>query len=72
MYLGLSIAALPYSRFDDNENTVLVTTTHGGHFGFLEGLLPFGMTWMNRVVQQSLCAIKHTAFQPLVNSSSSK
>ena len=71
IYLGFTFAALPYSRFKENENTVLVTTTHGGHFGFLEGLLPFGMNWMNRVVQQSLCVLKHTAIQPLVNSSKS-
>lgn len=57
--IGFSLAALPYSRFEENENTVLVTTTHGGHFGFLEGLLPFGMNWMNRAVRQSLCALKH-------------
>ena len=54
--LGL---ALPYSEFEKNENTVLITTTRGGHFGFMEGISPFGKTWMNRAVRQSLSAIKH-------------
>ena len=53
--------ALPYSEFEKNENTVLVTTARGGHFGFMEGISPFGMTWMNRAVRQSLSALKHLA-----------
>ena len=59
--LAHSLAALPYSRFKENENTVLVTTAYGGHFGFLEGLLPFGMNWMNRAVRQSLGVLQHTS-----------
>ena len=56
--LGFFLTALPYARFKENGNTALVTTTYGGHFGFLEGILPFGMTWMDRAVRQSLCALK--------------
>ena len=57
-YLCL-LTALPYSEFEKNKNTILVTTARGGHFGFMEGMFPFGMTWMNRAVRQSLSALKH-------------
>ena len=42
IFVFFFLVALPYLRFKENENTVLITTTYGGHFGFLEGLLPFG------------------------------
>ena len=59
--INFLLTALPYSEFEKNENTVLVTTARGGHFGFMEGIVPFGMTWMNRAIRQSLSALKHIA-----------
>ena len=37
---------------------MLVTTARGGHFGFMEGIFPFGATWMNRAIRQSLSVLK--------------
>ena len=61
LLINFLLTALPYSKFGENENTILVTTTRGGHFGFMEGIVPFGMTWMNRAIRQSLSALKHIA-----------
>ena len=58
IFLILLLTALPYSEFEKNENTVLVTTARGGHFGFMEGIFPFGETWMNRAIRQSLSVLK--------------
>ncbi len=57
VYYHLSIA-LPLDEFEKNPLTVMVVTTHGGHFGFLTGLLPRYDTWMNTVCRQFLSAIK--------------
>ena len=37
---------------------MLVVTKNGGHVGFMEGWFPRGRTWMNRVTQEILGAIK--------------
>ena len=50
--------ALPTKAASSNPRTVLVVSRHGGHFGFLEGILPHGTTWMNRVCRQFLSAVK--------------
>ena len=49
---------IPVDKFTDNPNTLRVITKHGGHFGFLEGSFPLGKTWMNRLNQQLLNALK--------------
>ena len=58
-FCSLFHVAIPFTKFEENENTILITTAYGGHFGFMEGIIPFGMSWMNRAVQQSLVALKH-------------
>ena len=54
----LFITALPVDEFRANPNTLLAVVPHGGHFGFLEGWLPLKRTWMNRVAQEFLVAMK--------------
>ena len=56
---ALMSAALPVTEFQTNPLTALVLTKRGGHFGFLEGLLPTGGTWMNRALRQCLTALHH-------------
>ena len=52
------ILALPIEEFEANPHTVMVLTSHGGHFGFVEGIYPNDMTWMNRTIRQLLQAFK--------------
>ena len=49
---------MPVYEFQANSNTMLVVTKNGGHISFMEGWLPRGRTWMNRVTQEVLAAIK--------------
>ncbi|XP_064382894.1 phospholipase ABHD3-like isoform X2 [Halichondria panicea] len=52
--------SIPETGFIANPNTLLVMTSHGGHFGFLEGLSPtINSTWMNRICRQLLTALKN-------------
>lgn len=50
--------ALPFEEFQRNPDTVMVVTSHGGHFGFIEGLYPRNKTWMDRAIRQILIALK--------------
>ena len=51
--------AVPVKEFESNPSTLLIMTTHGGHFGFLEGLRPdVNVTWMDRICRQLLVALK--------------
>lgn len=50
--------SLPLKGFSSNPHTLLATTSRGGHFGFVEGLLPTSQTWMNRVCREFLTAIR--------------
>ena len=50
--------AIPFNEFEKNPNTLLITTSRGGHFGYLEGLWPTKETWMNRLNRQLLEAFK--------------
>ena len=50
--------AIPFDEFEKNPNTLLITTSRGGHFGYLEGLWPTKETWMNRLNRQLLEAFK--------------
>ncbi len=60
MRLILFFAAIPETGFIANPNTMLVMTSHGGHFGFLEGMGPtINGTWMNRICRQLLTALKN-------------
>jgi hypothetical protein len=53
-----SPAAIPYGEFEGNPHTLLITTSCGGHFGYLEGVWPTKETWMNRLNRQLLAALK--------------
>ena len=50
--------AIPFEEFEKNPNTLLIATSRGGHFGYLEGLWPTKETWMNRLNRQLLEAFK--------------
>ena len=50
--------AIPYGAFEGNPHTLLIATSRGGHFGFLEGVWPTKETWMNRLNRQLLEAFK--------------
>ena len=52
-------AGIPYGEFEGNPQTLLITTSRGGHFGFLEGIWPIKETWMNRINRELLAALKH-------------
>ena len=51
-------ADLPIAQFQSNPQTVLIVPQRGGHFGFIEGLFPFGPTWMDRILRQCLKALR--------------
>jgi abhydrolase domain-containing protein 1/3 len=53
-----SPAAIPYGEFEGNPHTLLIATSRGGHFGYLEGVWPTKETWMNRLNRQLLAALK--------------
>lgn len=44
--------ALPTREAETNPNLVLVVTKRGGHIGFMEGFLPIGKCWMDKVLIQ--------------------
>lgn len=46
---GVSRRRLPLPECKDNPNTVLAVTKRGGHVAFLQGLWPFGTSWMDTV-----------------------
>lgn len=50
--------SLPFEEFERNTQTVMVVTSHGGHFGFVEGLYPSSKTWMDRALSQILAVLK--------------
>jgi abhydrolase domain-containing protein 1/3 len=52
-------SSLPLEGFSSNPHTLLVTTSSGGHFGFVEGLLPTSESWMNHVCREFLVAMTH-------------
>mmetsp|Transcript_7697 Transcript_7697/g.19773 ORF Transcript_7697/g.19773 Transcript_7697/m.19773 type:complete len:146 (+) Transcript_7697:154-591(+) len=43
------LGRLPLPECKDNPNTVLAVTKRGGHVAFLQGLWPFGTSWMDTV-----------------------
>ncbi len=45
-------------EFKCNPLTAMVLTTHGGHFGYLEGFYPSGETWLDRTIKQILSAFQ--------------
>ncbi|NP_001080501.1 abhydrolase domain containing 3 [Xenopus laevis] len=50
-------AAIPVSKASSNPHVALLIPAHGGHIGFLEGLLPTHQRYMDRVFQQFVGAI---------------
>ena len=57
--LFLIFSAIPYTEFEGNPHTLLITTSRGGHFGYLEGIWPNKESWMNRVNRELLAALRH-------------
>ena len=51
--------AIPFEKFKENPNVLLVTTPCGGHVGFAEGMLPIGdiCTWAERVAVECLTQV---------------
>ena len=56
--ISLLPPALPYDEFERNPHTLLITTSRGGHFGYLEGVWPRRSNWMNGVNRELLGALK--------------
>ncbi|CAL8316945.1 unnamed protein product [Merluccius merluccius] len=53
--------SLPMAMVQHLANVALLVTAHGGHLGFLEGLLPLGECYMDRLVGQFIQAgFEHT------------
>lgn len=51
-------SAIPFEEAsEEGENIMLVVTSHGGHLGFLEGLLPHGKGYVDRVMSEYIDAI---------------
>ena len=53
---------LPFVEVQENPNLAMILTKTGGHIGFLEGWLPTGGTWMNRVVDEFVRLVIFTDF----------
>ncbi|KAH3721420.1 phospholipase ABHD3-like isoform X2 [Dreissena polymorpha] len=52
--------ALPINEAMENNNIAMLVTTHGGHIGFLDGVIPRQPTYMYRLFAQYLDAVfKH-------------
>ncbi|XP_052813772.1 phospholipase ABHD3-like [Mya arenaria] len=52
--------AIPVNEAEDNDNIAILVTSHGGHIGFLDGLLPRQPTYMYRMFSQYMDGVfKH-------------
>ncbi len=61
--IGYSCIAIPEEEAKYNTNLMLVTTERGGHIGFMEGVLPFKKTLIDRaLIQFALAVFEHGAF----------
>ncbi|XP_062918662.1 phospholipase ABHD3 isoform X1 [Mobula hypostoma] len=49
--------AIPMQSAKQNPNVALLLTAHGGHIGFLEGIFPRRMTYMDRIFKQFIQAV---------------
>ncbi|XP_055490167.1 phospholipase ABHD3 isoform X1 [Leucoraja erinacea] len=49
--------AIPMQSAKQNPNVALLLTAHGGHIGFLEGIFPRRMTYMDRLFKQFIQAV---------------
>lgn len=58
IFLMYCTVGLPFEEIEHNSETVMVVTSYGGHFGFIEGLYPNKKTWMDRAVLQILATFK--------------
>ena len=54
--------AIPEDKARTHSNLILVTTSRGGHIGFMDSPLPFGKCYMDRVlVEFAQLTLKHNA-----------
>ena len=53
------ISGLPLDDAKASKCVMIVATSHGGHIGFLEGILPTGPGYMDRVFAEYTSAIFH-------------
>ncbi|XP_069777821.1 phospholipase ABHD3 isoform X4 [Narcine bancroftii] len=49
--------AIPMQSAKENPNVALLLTVHGGHIGFLEGIFPRQITYMDRIFKQFIQAV---------------
>ncbi|XP_061178168.1 phospholipase ABHD3-like [Saccostrea echinata] len=49
--------AIPAEEAEQNDNIAIVITSHGGHIGFMEGLLPHHEGYMDRLFSQYVKAV---------------
>ena len=60
MYYCFKFSAIPMEEMGQQDNVILVATHYGGHYGFLEGLIPRGPGYVDKVFRQYLDAVfKH-------------
>lgn len=57
MYQIFIFPAIPIAEAEQNDNIAIVVTSHGGHIGFLEGLIPRHGGYMDRLFSQFSRAI---------------
>jgi len=56
-------ASLPIESAKLSSNVAMVVTTRGGHIGFLEGFLPIGTTFLDRLFTEYITALLHHSDQ---------
>jgi abhydrolase domain-containing protein 1/3 len=49
--------AIPVREAEQNDNIAIVVTSHGGHIGFMEGLIPRSSTFMDKLYSQYIKAV---------------
>lgn len=55
--LFFSLSAIPMEEIKQENNIILALTRHGGHNGFLQGLIPTGISYDVQVFSQFISAL---------------